>query len=210
MGNLLRGKIRNKTIVAVIQLLWLGIRRIAFPVPQPSRIKSLSVIRVPMFDTRIDEFWREVAHDYGIIIVRDSQYLNWRFVERPDRKYQIYLVTQAGKVQGYISLSNREWDGIKFGNIVDLLVRRGDRVALDALLAKAVEELELSGVDLITCYISPYDAFYQKALKKNGFIFKTIKRRVFGYSNSPEVSKEELMNAKNWFFTRGDSDLEMD
>jgi hypothetical protein len=63
---------------------------------------------------------------------------------------------------------------------------------------------------LITCYISPYDGFYQKALKKNGFIFKTIKRKVVAYSNSPEVSKEELMNPKNWFFTRGDSDLEMD
>ena len=209
MGNLLRRRIRNKAIEAIVQLLWLGIRRIAFPVPQLSKFKSLSIIRVPVFDTRIDEFWHDVAHDYGIIVVRDRQYLNWRFVERPDRKYQIYLAMQAGKIRGYISLSSQEWAGLRFGNIVDLLVGRGDRESLDALLVKAVKELELSGVDLITCYISPYDAFYQKALKKNGFLFKTIKGKVIAYSNSTEVSKEELMNAKNWFLTRGDSDLEM-
>lgn len=198
-----------KILNIAIRSIWNGIRRLFFPFYRTSLTDGLSIKKISIFDDRIDEFWRDAAKDHEIITVRNKQYLNWRFTERPDRTYEIYLALQEERIQGYIVFYCETIDNLKFGHIVDLFVKGGAKKALNILIMKSVTELELENVDLITCYTSPYNLFYKKELKKNGFVFKKTKAKLFAYTNSEDIPAEILSHPEKWFITRADSDLEM-
>ena len=50
---------------------------------------NLTITRISSFDERINALWKRVSNDYEIIVVRDREYLNWRYVNIPDVAYTI-------------------------------------------------------------------------------------------------------------------------
>ena len=42
-------------------------------------IENIEITQVSCFDREIDRIWNEVSTGYGIILVRDHRYLNWRY-----------------------------------------------------------------------------------------------------------------------------------
>jgi len=172
--------------------------------------KNISIEKITIFDQNIDKLWERIEKNYGIIVVRNKEYLNWRYVDRPDINYNIYLAESDKKVLGYVVTRTDSHDDLKFGHIVDIICDFDRSDACYPLINEAVQDFRIiNDVDLITCYISPYHHLYDKALRRNGFFFKTSKRQVVFYNNSPSVSKNDISNTNDWFFTRGDSDMDM-
>jgi hypothetical protein len=46
-------------------------------------------------DDRLDAFWEHARQFDGIIGVRDRRFLAWRFFERPDHRYRLFLLTRG-------------------------------------------------------------------------------------------------------------------
>lgn len=209
MKKNLEKKIKNKFVINLLDQIWRITRKICFPDGKVSALKDMILIKITKFDERIDTFFQEVANDHEIMIARNMKYLNWRFSERPDREYDIYLAVKKEKIVGYVVFNHETIEEIKYGRIIDLLVINSEIATLNMLILKAKNELERAGVDLITFYISNKNIIYNRALIKRGFIFKKNKGQLIGYNNNDSVSNEELMQGKDWFITMADSDLEM-
>ncbi len=208
MRAIIEQKTGNIVLANIGGVIWRLFRKMAVKVRR-APCRELFLEQVTSFDQRIDCFWDRVKSQYGSIVSRNRQYLNWRFVERPDRKYTMFVISDEQMVHGYIVISDEIIDGMKFGHIIDVLVTPGKEDAFNRLVAKGVEELAGRGVALVTCYVSPYNDLFHKLLKKNGFYFKTAKRRIVYFNNNKDISDQVLADRSLWFISKSDADMEM-
>jgi hypothetical protein len=208
--RVLRSKTRYAALAAAGGWLWKAAGGVSARFRRIGSDAGVTVRALDHFDERFDALWRRVAPDYPVTVVRDSPYLTWRFVDTPERCYRFAVAERAGEVEGYVVFCSRPREGLVYGHVVDFLVGRRNPGARDALLSYATERLEVMGVDLVTSYACSRDAFFGEGFKRCGFPFSKPKRPIIAWDGTGVVGATTLARAEDWFFTRGDSDIDME
>ena len=174
------------------------------------------------FDERFDALWEEVSHQYGILLVRDKAFLQWRFSEKPNVDYVVLVAEAEGKLLGYIVLregqgqmfgiNGQGWkgprSGLKIGFILDVLA--SDRDVAHVLVSEAIEYFNGHGVDAVGCLMLKTTPNF-RVLKEAGFFVapKRVLRRefYFGVQVRPSVLPDEIISRQeNWYLTLADID----
>jgi hypothetical protein len=161
-------------------------------------------------DERFDFLWEQASSLHKIMMVRDRAYLKWRYIEKSDADYIIYVSEDRDKLLGYIVLRNVEDKGLQIGWIADILTSSKSSPASMDLLAKAVQYFKNIGIDVVLCVMPP-KAYLINSLRKHIFFpisrfrkkIDAIRIRLL----KPEYSDSVIYNPDNWYLTRGDSDL---
>lgn len=170
-----------------------------------SKARDLDLINVPMFDDRFDDFWREVSRFYRVILVRDSEYLNWRYVNNPDLNAKILTVEDGGKILGYIVIASKAEELINTGYILDFIAYPNRDDAASFLIQNAIEHLRENDDDILLTLMFKNHHLY-RVLISNGFLpipkYIKIMTRVIGEHQIGEIVSEQ----RNWFMMIGDSD----
>ncbi len=206
--NVVKHQVKNRFLSRLLSTCtFSALSRAFFGARKAPVIEGLTISEVSSFDDRINEFWSRISKQYQMILVRDKNYLNWRYVTIPDITYSIYIADKAGEIYGY--LVSRRWreDDIELGVIFDILAQSQE--VAHCLISKAVQRFEYEKVDVVLCRMIANKTLY-KAFRKNGFISIPffIKGGYFcAYSSSPRISKETLKDPRNWFVQIGDSDF---
>lgn len=166
--------------------------------------KGMTIAQESSFDESVNDLWKRVSSQYQAIVLRNMEYLNWRYVAVPDRDYSIYLGRRSETVAGYLVLGHRETDSARIGIIVDILAE-SDEVA-ECLISEAVDHCRLDKRDLIwSARIAGTPL--ARAYRRNGFISVPFAKSIGikGRSSSPSIA-QQMQNPKNWFLQMGDSD----
>ena len=119
----------------------------------PRRTPEAQVLEGP-FDARFDRLWEAVRHEHEAITRRDAAVLQWRYRRHPDIEYRVLVLESADGVRGYLVFSRFERAGRCRSKVVDLLARRGDDAAVEALLAGALRRMRRLGVERVEHYAS--------------------------------------------------------
>jgi GNAT superfamily N-acetyltransferase len=206
--NALRPRIKNKFLLKICvnvgKLSQHTIYRNRSKIP-----KDVNITKISSFDERINEFWNDISNYYLITIVRNREFLNWRYVSVPNRKYTIYIAEVGEKIEGYIVLRYITQQTRKIGTIFDIVVRPSRRDIIHLLISKAYEYFLKENVDLIEYHIFS-DKIYRRALRDGGFIRfpQFFAKNIFCvYSKLPSDDTEFLKDKKNWFIQLGNSDF---
>lgn len=172
---------------------------------KPPAVKGLTINRVSRFDDRVNGFWARVSSQSQIMVVRDKDYLNWRY-GAPEANYSIFVAEKAREIYGYLVLQDKIENGVKVSRVFDLLAQ--SEQVMHCLLSKAIENCQQQKVDLILYHLIASKT-YHRVLKRTGFLLLPfIKAAHFcGYCDSPSVPEEFLKNHENWFVQTGDSDV---
>ena len=209
LANLLAGKIKSRLLsrvgaatVLASNLLFAKVLGIGHKTSD----QRLTVSEVPSFDKRFDDFWQVVAPEYDLTIVRNSDYLKWRY-STPGTDYFIYAAEKAGEICGYAILQFVERRGLKVGRIMDMVVGKDSPQSAPTLVSKAVERCRQEGMDLVT-YSALKSRAYYSVFRKNGFITIPYLRggRLCVYSVSPDITKGFLQDPRHWLIRTGDTD----
>ncbi|MGB8707156.1 MAG: GNAT family N-acetyltransferase [Dehalococcoidia bacterium] len=170
----------------------------------PPFIKGLIVNQINSFDERFDEFWIRVSNQYNILVVRNKEYLNWRY-STPGVTYTIFSAEISGEVHGYLVMNYKIRNSTKLCNIFDAMACSIE--ILHNLVFRAIEVCRQQNVDLIRYSLIANKAHHQ-VLRDNGFIlFPVIKGEFFvAHSNLPSISQDFLKDPDNWLVQIGDSD----
>ena len=171
---------------------------------------SVSVAPIGEFDDRFDDLWREVSDRHPIALVRDREFLHWRFVEKPAGADAVYGAERNGKLVGYIALRASEMFDLQVGFILDMLA--ADDAAAEALVARAVEHFRHVRVDAVGCLMLAH-APYFRVLRTAGFVVApkamTHKEFYFGVQvKSSDLPGEVINRRENWYLTFADLDRE--
>lgn len=179
---------------------------------KPEKI-SCKIKEIYCFDKSFDVFWDSVKNKYPIMVVRTSEYLNWRFVKIPKRKYRIFAAyNQNGVMTGYIVLRRFILNQLVCGGIVDFILRDNAITAGNALINKAIEVYKKEEVDLIG-FLGVEHAEETKIINNNGFVkcperfqpqpFPLLVKRHFDNI----ININNIFNIKNFYLVMGDYDV---
>lgn len=163
--------------------------------------KGLSITEVDSFPEDVERLWAETSQNYDVILVRDSDYLKWRYISNPNR-YTILVARDAEGIVGYLVTRVQYRRNLRVGCIADFLVLHDDREVFKALLTEAFTRFLNCGVDLIYCWAIKHTA-YHSVLRRTGFV-GLRKIPVICYKN--DLGSEILKGRYKWHFTVGDSD----
>ena len=107
---------------------------------------------LPEFDERFDTFWGSIRSQYPITLVRNREYLRWRFANVALRSYEIFVAETPARMLGYLVLRRMKNRQVGFGYIVDFVVVDGPAgsQAGAALLAAAEEHCREHDVTVLS------------------------------------------------------------
>jgi hypothetical protein len=175
-------------------------------------VKHLSITEVHTNDPSLDDFWQRVRSKYPAMLVRDTDFLDWRYTKVPERTYRMLAARLRGSIVATAVLREVTIEGIPCGMIVDFLVlpTLEGRQAGEALLRKATAFFAEKGLDLVGCLMLP-GVEEIKLLVHQGFVlcppwlqpqpFPVILR---GDADTPRW--DTLFEINSWFLTMGDFD----
>ncbi len=174
---------------------------------------QFKIKEIKRFDNEFKDFSEKFKDDIPIYLNRTKEYLNWRFVEKPNlvnpkyhydySKYKIYdktgelisyLVTKLYKEEHKITL-----------HLVDFLTPNNDML-FEKILIFLVETANSLKANSISLFINKYHPFC-KFLENNGFQFVDTNRVFIVRNNNDYLDKELLFKVENHYITMGDSDV---
>lgn len=175
---------------------------------RPTGIKGAAT-----FNEGFDRFWGSVKGCYRMIMIRDSQYLVWRFMspvsegERGLRldPYRLYVKEGQVGLEGYVVVRVREEGGWRVGYLVDILARPQDTSTLKLLSKAAVADCRENRADVIRCWM-PGSFPARRVLRLLGFLPRPLDLGWRARAVTPEGRPDAPIDATAWYFTLGDCD----
>lgn len=105
-----------------------------------------------------------------IDLVREKNYLQWRFDCQPEHKYTYVLLKSNNRLVGYAVLSvQKRVRDLLFGTIVDHVVSGSDASCYQALMAKCIEILGKQECDILVISAIGEPELKKVMMKKFGF-----------------------------------------
>lgn len=166
-------------------------------------IRRIKVCKVVEIGEEFTEFFYRVAPSYKYLVKRDSAYLKWRYLDRPDRRYLMMSVTSGKKILGW-SVFHRQGDRIIWG---DALFQPDDPYAVECILSALHGDQWAQGGNSIECWFPPRPEWWDKILLSLGFTISAepddlhFTGPVFNDPESPAVLR------KYFYYAKGDSDM---
>ncbi len=173
----------------------------------PRTHPGIEVRAVDRFPNEIEGLCRDYNKAFKNMIARSVRYLNWRYPERPDRSYRIYIASKNGEPVGYCVFGRTERDGIKIGLIMDIYAHAHDDATLATLVNHMLHDMQKGKDALAACLLLPKSPML-KSLKKCGFVFPL--RRfppLILRLNTANLKRGEVDRLDDWHITFGDADF---
>lgn len=170
-------------------------------------IAELTEQNVQLFDA----FWEKIQDKYAVMGIRNEEYIRYRYMNVPKRKYYPYVAIKNGEIVAWSVGRIREVAGFETGMIADFLFVLGYENEAKRLVKVLIKRMKDEGASLAACVILA-NAAEAKILKKCGFYHVPEKLlpqatpmilRVW----DPSVDEEKLSDVSSWFFTTGDYDV---
>jgi len=161
---------------------------------------------------KFEKLLKKTSKRVSIIQNRNKEYLKWRYLDHPTRKYQIYTLNQNEALVGYIIVKTHILNNKKIGIILDYMVDHDtDEKNLKKLIEKALEYFWNNDAS-IAIVTSRSGLLEHKLLKQKGFfqIPSILKPEPLHFIIRIFDSEQKLKKLKkfdNWFFSFGDYDV---
>ena len=169
---------------------------------------SADIESVERFDNRVDILWDKVKDEFKVAVPRVEKYLNWRFVQNPDVRYQKYILSDgSGQLAGYAVLKEYVHGDVKKGHIVDILAVDNDEV-VRTLVRHSCDHFQSKQITDISAWF-PADSRYWRVMKQEGFRVEKPGQN-FGvrvFTKAGSLAGIVGGSLKNWYLTMGDSDV---
>lgn len=162
------------------------------------------------FDDSFDHLWELMVPELPeIALVRNAEYLNWRYFKNPLYEYQTIAWEQEGKVAAAWVLGIRDYKGFRAAFVVDVLGSFKNRPVHTALMKEAVLAAKRNGCQLMVSWAIAGSSIFQ-LLKSAGFLVIPKKFDPKPFNICVHRLGQELpetLRPDSWHFMVGDTDV---
>ena len=164
--------------------------------------------RTETVGSAFDRLFRRAAPRYRFLVQRDAQYLDWRYLRRPDTRYVIFAARRFGRLVGWsVFLRRADPDGssehVAWG---DALFHPRHLQASEPILAAALAEPELAGAARVDAWFSGGPDGWDEQLAKLGFVTRPEPQGL-GMIALADAEPEAFDRLGEMYTTMGDGDL---
>lgn len=180
-----------------------------------TRAVPITVERAERFDDSFDAIWQRVSPSLAVAVVRDRQYLTWRYTNHPQRQYVTFLARRGDDPVGYVILNQRSEPGGITGIVAEFFFVEGEASAGYLLLQRATEWAQSVQCDQLQCWMLPQHKDYRQVLRRAGFVYwpwrfapGILRYKTAFIVRSPAGDKYQPtpLSLDNWFLSMGDQD----
>jgi GNAT superfamily N-acetyltransferase len=160
------------------------------------------------FAAELDNTWLDMLAGYGIGLLRDARYLNWRYARHPVLDYRIRLAERDGKAAGYIVwrlAPDQETE--KRAVITDFLVANGDSDTFAYLVSFAITGAAEAGMEVLSALTT--QKWATGVLKRFGFLPRGNPHAWVIGGWKGHVAPSWITDPAPWHMSMGDSDGDM-
>jgi hypothetical protein len=200
----LKRRMSNRVLAKILAIFANPIFRIFYRAKKRPNVSKVTLSEIRMFDERVSDFWNEVSKGFKIAIVRNKEYLNWRYFQRPNSNFKVLLAEEEGRILGYIVFSYSETLDERRGYIIDIVAQPERPEIIQSLVSEAIDRLKKEEVDVILCWMMANNPYYE-VIKKNGFI-RRMGNSLLAVADTSKVAGTFARDSNNWYITFGDSD----
>lgn len=130
---------------------------------------GITIGREGVTGKEFDELFARASENFDVIVVRDSDYLNWRYCDHRAGDFIVRTARQDGRLAGYMVMRDETKDGSRFLNIVDCLVDPRSPDVLTLLLLDCISLAKEMNIETVLCCL-PEGHPYGKFLTDVGFL----------------------------------------
>ena len=160
---------------------------------------------VERFGQEINCLWDKVRSELPVAIIRDAQYLNWRYADCPDVRYTMLAASHrlTGTLAG-VAILRMGVRGEPVAALVDWLVSRLVTGAALALLSRCQAIARQAGMEQLQAWFPPY-SFPYRLFQELGFRPCATMYELVALPLVPGLSLDWIK--ERWYYTMGDSDI---
>lgn len=161
---------------------------------------------------------QELYHDFldkfidekKVATLRSLEYLKWRYVDVPIRKYYLFKSVQNGKMNALAVVRTRQIYGLNCGILMDFVCTE-ESFSAEGILKHILDLMQKNGIEIIITAMQSSSLEFSH-LKKAGF-YKVHERflpqqlDLIIRIHDQSAEYEKLSDFKSWFFTFGDYDI---
>lgn len=155
--------------------------------------------QIDRFDGRFDALFDRIVSRFTFIVIKDQHWMNWRLVDRPDRRYTCMVLERGDDLAGYVVLKEFDDKDFRKTHIMDIQAE-DDEAALELI---AAAESFAAGRDELNLYTTERNP-YQRLFEQRGFLVNEVFDRIIIHFN--EVP-EQLPEDGAWWFCFADNDV---
>ncbi|WP_226581209.1 GNAT family N-acetyltransferase [Halobacillus litoralis] len=163
-----------------------------------TREHDYKVKEITQCDEDFDRLAEKTKHTADGLVVRDAEYLNWRYFQHPAHTYKMTALYKNNELAGYV-VTNQKAGTFINGMIVDWLAVDDSTGAV--LLDEALQVL--SDADVVQSWALPH-TWAAQTMKAKGFVHKDSPMPLVGKEIDPEQT--DMNDPAKWFITPGDVD----
>jgi hypothetical protein len=168
--------------------------------------KNYTITQLTIAAKDLDEFWERMQSHIDTAIIRDSTYLNWRFLRNP-YPYKIWVIRRNQMVVAYfviLSVPNGNFEDGERSILTDWLYDPTEgRKIQHTVLRSALKFLDSAGSSSVTAIHSRM-ATQELPFWRAGFIRRKLERPIIVYGSLQ--GKRFVSTAQNWHLTSSDLD----
>lgn len=157
------------------------------------------------FDRSFDDLWLEAREQWPCAVNRSVATLNWQYRTQPGKKFEIIGWYDAEQLRGYAVMYYRKARAgcVPKAAISDICYHPSNPVRIvDELIEGCIQlalERRAGGV-----VVDVMDELLRDRLRRAGFLRVNSPLQLMAWATE---GQEEVLDPKNWFLTRGDSDI---
>jgi len=167
--------------------------------------KDIKVVSFPQFPEAVNGLFGRIAPRFRNLIVRDHEYLSWRYDRNPALSYDRYFAYRGDVLAGYCVCGETERRDLSIGLIVDLFADPKDEDVVAALVQAALVDMKRKGTMTASIVLGPESPFL-KTVRRMGFVFP-MRRFPFMVRSNPGLDPSAVNVPRHWHITLGDGDF---
>ncbi len=138
-------------------------QNIHFRAPGPgSRDLPMGVERIERFDDAAERLYDRCRTQWGMSVVRDAAYLNWRFIDNPRYDYHVFCVRDGAELRGYAVFRTADSPRPNSGLVVDWLVPPDDPEAATLLREAFLAQARTDGAEAVLAVFPEWSPWFQR------------------------------------------------
>ena len=181
-----------------------------FPSPEGVDVdNNIQIRRIYEYSSEYDKLWENVSKGIIVCVNRNSEYMNWRYIRKPDGNYYNYGIYENNALVGIIVFTIKNKHGGRVGYLMEQLFFAEKAWLGKKLLKFANKLIKKEKADVILAWALK-SHFSHKAYLNCGYFFFPEKLRpqklYFGVKALDPLSKDVILDKGNWYISYSDSD----
>ncbi len=181
---------------------------LSIPALAPRLPAGQHLVALDPLDARAGDVWAEFSESVMVAVDREPSYLRWR-LSRPGAGYRAVGVVEGERLLAFGVFRVTDKHGGRIGYVMELLHRRANAGAADAVLGAMLREMNAERTDAVLAWNLSHSP-NQRAFSKAGFVPLPERLRPielhFGVAPLHGREGEAAVDRRSWYLSYLDSD----